>query len=161
MSSFAGLKSASIVLLSTSLVVSSQAATNNRAVSSGGLAEALLVEGKLTQGTQIIFGRVLIEAGRTDWTTIAEAPHEKRSIGIPPLKLEARANLIDSDVVEIETRTTGRQQQNGKMVVRLGEHAEMTNTQMEGADAGAAGTKDAAKTSSSVDVKVLRVRYAL
>ena len=158
------LKSISVILVCASMGVvefaNVQAATNTRVasarVSSGGLAEALLVEATLTQGTQTISGRVLIEAGRTEWTKVAEAPHERRSVGTP-LKLEARANLIDSDVVEIETRTTGSEEQNGKMIVRLGERAEMTNSQMEGAETKTAGKAAA----SSVDVKVLRVRYAL
>lgn len=161
MSTSVGLNSISVCLLATLFACGVQGATGNRAATSGGLNEALLVEAKLTQGTQIISGRVLIEAGRTEWTTVAEAPHEKRSVGNRPLKLEARANLIDSDVVEIETRTTGAQEQNGKMIVRLGERAEMTNSQMESGENNAetkAATKAAA---SSVDVKVLRVRYAL
>jgi hypothetical protein len=119
----------------------------------------LLIEADLKQGAQMIAGRVLLEAGRTEWTTIAESKSSmpKRPAGESPLKLEARATLLESDVVEIETRITGRSEQNGKLIVRLGERAEMTATQME-----STGTlsKDAVPP-TSVGVKVLRVRYSL
>jgi hypothetical protein len=128
----------------------------------GSLSEGLLVDADLTQGTQTIGGRVLIEAGRTEWTTIAESKAKnlsrlKHGLLESPLKLEARATLLEPDVVEVETRITGRSEQNGKLIVRLGERAEMTTSQMESSESA---TKEAA-TPTNLGVKVLRVRYSL
>jgi hypothetical protein len=134
----------------------------------GTLNEGLLVEADLKQGTQSLAGRVLIEAGRTEWTTIAESRWKKttsRKVHEPleqPLKLEARATLLEPDVVEIETRITGLSEQNGKLIVRLGERAEMTTTQMESTDVpGTIGSQKMAPPVTSVGLKVLRVRYSL
>lgn len=120
-----------------------------------GPSEGFLVEADLKQGSEVLLGRVLIEAGRTEWTTIAEAK-------VSRLKLEARATLLEADVVEVETRITGRDEQNGKMIVRLGERAEMTTAQMETSDTQSASTKRKEPLpSTSLGLKVLRVRYAL
>ena len=129
------------------------------------LNEGLLVEADLKQGTQAIAGRVLIEAGRTEWTTIAESKISKKSklaAGETQLKLEARATLLEPDVVEVETRITGRSEQNGKLIVRLGERAEMTTSQMESTEtAGTTGSEKDSTNPMSVGLKVLRVRYSL
>lgn len=150
--------SVALTLPVTALAMASQ--TSAPRTSSGGLNEGLLVEAQLTQGASVISGRVLIEAGRTDWTTIAASESGKtKKSEAGRLKLEARANLIDSDVVEIETRVTGKTEQTGKLVVRLGETGTITTSQMEGTDPGVAGQTTSGDT--SIGVKVLRVRYSL
>lgn len=145
--------------LKTNLVVSSllfvvtlitMVAVSRATPGAGGLTEGLLIEANLKQGTRSIEGRVLVEAGRTEWTTIATAPAAKSE---PALRLEARANLIDSDVVEVETRVIGRDERTGKFLIQLGNRSELN--QLEGAT-GAAG-----EPATSVAVKVLRVRYSL
>jgi hypothetical protein len=122
---------------------------------SGGLTEGLLVEAQLKQGSSALAGRVLIEAGRSEWTTIASTLSSK-SVKNKRLKLEARATLLDSDIVEVETRISGELEQTGKLIVRLGESATITTSQMEGSETSAATSPPA----TSVGVKVLRVRYS-
>ena len=120
------------------------------ATSAAGLSEGFLIEGELKQGARVAAGRVLIEAGHRDWMTIAMTPATKKD---PALRLQARATLVEADVVEIETRITGRGEQNGKMIVRVGERGEMTTSQLEGASESVPPT--------SLGLKVLRVRYGL
>ncbi len=140
-------------------LVSSNAGAAFTRTQAGGLTEGLLVEAQVTQGTNVIAGRVLIEAGRTEWTTIASAPATAKGKAAK-LKLEARATLLDTDVVEVETRVTGGQEQTGKLIVRLGESGIMTSSQMESAEP-ASGSAATAPVETSVGVKVLRVRYSL
>ncbi len=116
----------------------------------GGLSEGFLIEADLKQGSRVAAGRVLIEAGHDAWMTIAMTPATKQD---PALRLQARATLVEADVVEIETRITGRGEQNGRMIVRVGERGEMSTAQLEGA------SKDTPAT--SLGLKVLRVRYGL
>lgn len=116
-----------------------------------GLGDGFLIEANLKQGGQEIEGRVLMAAGLSEWTTIAL----KRGVkGESLLKLEARASLIESDVVEVQTRVNG-QLDGGTILVRLGERGQMTV----GPNGNVGVARDAAAT--SVAVKVLRVRYAL
>ena len=119
-------------------------------VKAAGLSEGFLIEADLKQGARSAAGRVLIEAGHKEWMTIATTPATKQD---PVLRLEARATLVEADVVEIETRIFGRGEQNGRMIVRVGERGEMTTTQLEGASNATPPT--------SVGLKVLRVRYGL
>jgi hypothetical protein len=131
--------------------------------SSGGLNEGLLIEAKLTQGSQTLAGRVLVEAGRTQWTTIATSggKSEQAKDASAALKLEARANLVESDVVELETRISGSEEQTAKLIVRLGEPTNITPSQMEGNSTTPTSANAAGAKPTSLDVKVLRVRYSL
>ena len=88
-------------------------------------------------------------AGLSEWTTIAL---KKGAKGEPALKLEARANLVEADVVEVQTRVNG-QREGGTILVRLGERGQMTV----GPSGEVGATREAATT--SLAVKVLRVRY--
>lgn len=136
---------------------------------SGELTEGLLVEARATQGGNVIGGKVLIEAGRGEWTTVAAIGATTGGIAksktSAPLKLEARAVMLEPDLVEVETRVTGGREESGKLVVRIGETGLITTSQMENSDAGsAAGANSAASKagdSTSIGVKVLRVRYSL
>lgn len=110
--------------------------------------DGLLIEADLKQSGQEVAGRVLVEAGQAEWTTIAAKVDAK---GETILKLEARANLVESDVVEVQTRVNGRDE-GSKFLVRLGERGQMT--------VGPTGEVGEIPT-TSVTVKVLRVRYAL
>ncbi len=148
---------ASFCLITAVGLMSSDAGAAFTRNQAGGLTEGLLVEAQVSQGTNVIAGRVLIEAGRTEWTTIASSPATGKGKAVP-LKLEARATLLDNEIVEVETRVTGGQEQTGKLIVRLGESGVMTSSQMESAES-AAGTP--APLETSVGVKVLRVRYSL
>lgn len=112
--------------------------------------EALLLEATVKQGRETVSGRVLLQAGSANWTLVADQPDSSRK---PGLRLEARAVMIESDVVEIETRISGSSEQNANMIVRLGELAELNVTQME----GAIGSKDRPET--NLGVKVLKVRF--
>ncbi len=112
--------------------------------------EALMLEAKVTQGRETVSGRVLLQAGSTNWTLVADQPDKSRK---PGLRLEARAVMIEPDVVEIETRISGLSEQSAKMIVRFGELAELNVTQMEGAIVG----KDRPET--NLGVKVLKVRF--
>jgi hypothetical protein len=112
--------------------------------------EALMLEAKVEQGRETISGRVLLQAGSATWTSVADRPGVGRK---PGLRLEARAVMIEPDVVEIETRILGSSEQNAKMIVRLGELAELNVAQMEGADA----IKQRPQT--NLGVKVLKVRF--
>lgn len=129
-----------------------------------GLTEGLLVEADAKYGTQELAGRVLIHAGQGEWTTVATG---KKSTTV---RLEARASLVEADVVEIETRFAGADgsiKQSGKIVVRVGERAELTQLEGDATTAVPATTSGAdsrtvsTPNSSSVAVKVLRVRYSL
>ena len=112
--------------------------------------EALMLEAKVEQGRETISGRVLLEAGSAAWTRVADQTGVGRK---PGLRLEARAAMLEPDVVEIETRILGSSEQNAKMIVRLGELAELNVAQMEGADA----SKQRPQT--NLGVKVLKVRF--
>lgn len=118
---------------------------------SGGPTDGLLIEAELKQGTRAMTGKVLVDANRTEWTTIASAAAMKNQ---PALKLEARASLIDSDVVEIETRVTGADERVGKQLAQLGIRSEVSL--VEGATTPAVATPE-----TRVAIKVLRVRYSL
>lgn len=138
-------------LIAALLVSATLVTTSVSLAAPGGLNDGFLIEADLKQGGQEVAGRVLIEAGLSEWTTIATKTGAK---GEPILKLEARANLVDSDVVEVQTRVNG-QPEGGTILVRLGERGQMTVGAS--GEVGAAG--DVATT--SLAVKVLRVRYAL
>lgn len=112
--------------------------------------EALMLEAKVKQGSDTISGRVLLQAGSSAWTRVADQASAGRKSG---LRLEARAVMLEPDVVEIETRILGSSEQSAKMIVRLGELAELNVAQMEGADVG----KNRPQT--NLGVKVLRVRF--
>ncbi len=134
-----------VVGMSAPLAVASQTA-------SAGLNEGLLVEADLALGTQVLAGRVLVSAGREQWTTVAMKPATKTA---PALKFEVRANLVDSDVAQVEARVTGKEQQSTTIAVRLGDRGTISQEQMEG------GSKVAPASDLKVGVKVLRVRYSL
>ncbi len=106
--------------------------------------EALMLDAKVSQGRQAISGRVLLQAGSTVWTQVA---------GQPGLRLQARATMLEADVVEIETRILGQTEENAKMIVRLGELAELNVAQMEGSVA----SKN--RPDTNLGVKVLKVRF--
>ncbi len=148
---------ASCCLITAVGLISSDAGAAFTRTQAGGLTEGLLVEAQVSQGANVIAGRVLIEAGRTEWTTIASSQATGKGKA-SPLKLEARATLLDNEIVEVETRVTGGQEQTGKLIVRLGESGIMTSSQMESAESGAGNS---APLETSVGVKVLRVRYSL
>jgi hypothetical protein len=112
--------------------------------------EALMLEAKVKQGTETISGRVLLQAGSAAWTRVADQSGMGRKSG---LRLEARAVMLEQDVVEIETRILGASEQNAKMIVRLGELAELNVAQMEGPDV----SKHRPQT--NLGVKVLKVRF--
>lgn len=112
--------------------------------------EALMLEAKVEQGRETISGRVLLQAGSAVWTRVADQAGVGRN---SRLRLEARAVMLEPDVVEIETRILGSTEQNAKMIVRLGELAELNVAQMEGADA----SKHRPQT--NLGVKVLKVRF--
>lgn len=137
-----------------------------------GLNEGLLIEADLTQGAQTIAGRVLVEAGQTEWTKIASSPATSKASkkDQPPLQLEARAKMVDSDIVEVETRVIGRDELTGKLLVQFGTRGELTMSQLEGASRDATSpttktppdqVKSGAPSNTSIGVKVLRVRYTL
>lgn len=137
-----------------------------QAMPSGGLNEGLLIEADVTQGAQTIAGRVLVEPGQSEWTKIASAPASTKT-GRPALQLEARAKMVDSDVVEVETRVVGRDELMGKLLVQFGTRGELTMSQLESGSAPTTKTSpevksgDAGSANTSIGVKVLRVRYAL
>jgi len=113
--------------------------------------DGLLIEADLKQSGQEVAGRVLVEAGQVEWATVASKIGTK---GEMILKLEARASLVDPDVVEVQTRVNGRDE-GSKFLVRLGERGQMTVGPT--GEVGAVGEIP----TTSLAVKVLRVRYAL
>lgn len=112
--------------------------------------EALMLEANVKQGRDHVSGRVLLQSGATAWTLVAGKAGNGRPSG---LRLEARAVMLEPDVVEIETRITGSSEQSAKMIVRLGELAELNVAQMEGA------TVSKNRPETSLGVKVLKVRF--
>ena len=140
------------ILLFISLLTLSGPRAAGSQPSAGGLNEGLLVEADLTLGTQVLAGRVLVTAGREEWTTVAMKLATKTS---PALKFEVRANLVDSDVAQVEARVTGKEEQSTTIAVRLGDRGTISQEQMEGA------SKTSATSDLKVGVKVLRVRYSL
>lgn len=131
-----------VVPIATFGPLSSDAATEGR--------EALMLEAKVEQGRETISGRVLLQAGSAKWTRVADQAGVGRKSG---LRLEARAVMLEPDVVEIETRILGSSEQNAKMIVRLGELAELNVAQMEGADVSKH------RPQINLGVKVLKVRF--
>ena len=120
--------------------------------STGGLNDGLLIEADLKSAGRSLAGRVLVEAGRESWTTVASSPATKTE---PEMKFEVRANLIDSDVAQVEARIVAKDEQSTTIVVRLGDRGTISQDQMEGAG------KASAPSDLKVEVKVLRVRYSL
>lgn len=112
--------------------------------------EALLLEANVKQGREHVSGRVLLQSGGAAWTLVAGKAGNGRPSG---LRLEARAVMLEPDVVEIETRITGSSEQSAKMIVRLGELAELNVAQMEG------GTASKNRPETNLGVKVLKVRF--
>lgn len=116
--------------------------------------EGLLLEANVKQGRDQVSGRVLLQSGETVWTLVASKAGNERQAG---LRLEARAVMLEPDVVEIETRITGSTEENAKMIVRLGELANLNVAQMEGATESVKGGKNRPET--SLGVRVLKVRF--
>lgn len=112
--------------------------------------EALMLEANVRQGTVAIAGRVLLQPDTGLWTIVAEKPNVGRA---PGLRLEARASMLESDVVEVETRIVGVSDESAKMIVRFGEPAQLNVAQMEGA------MPNQKRPDTQLGVKVLKVRY--
>lgn len=114
------------------------------------LREGLLVEADVQLGEKNLAGRVLVEAGREAWTTVATKPATQTE---PELKFQIRANLVDADVAQVEARLIGKDEQSTAIVIRLGDRGTISQNQIEDSSAGTQRLK--------VEVKVLRVRYSL
>jgi hypothetical protein len=97
-------------------------------------------------------GKVLTALNAEQWVTVASTTVDKNR----KLSLQARAHLLEPDVAEVETRVVGDAQQSANFIVRLGEQADMSVNQMEGATAPAGQ-----QPPTNLKVKVRKVRYAL
>jgi hypothetical protein len=128
--------------------------------------EGLMLESQIDHLGIFVKSRVLLEVGSAQWVKIGEGTLAKArgldaNVSDSRFIIEARATMMDAEVAEVETRVRGlNYEENGKLLVRLGEYAMITTAQMETLSGNKLqASAGAGQKMTKLGVRVVKVRY--